>query len=153
MQSQIYDKIACSFDDTFLTRSVWKSICTLQIIMCRFSQKKTMWYQFEAIDLSAKSNILSWRTLSAVNKTWAWVFFLSDINECLNSSLFSCPGKSRVCENIPGSYKCKCQSGLFYINNTCTGEKRHQNYSLHVVANNLLTVVKRSQGLTSWEIA
>lgn len=50
-------------------------------------------------------------------------FTCSDINECLNSSLFSCPGKSRVCENIPGNYTCKCQNGLFYINDTCTALK------------------------------
>lgn len=129
----------------FEWRHVFNTFC-LEVDLY-FTNHHVCCFQFESFDLSAKSNILSWGTLSTVKKTWTWFFFLSDINECLNSSLFSCPGKSRICENIPGNYTCKCQSGLFYINNTCTGEKRHQNYSLHVVTNNLLTVVKRSQVL------
>ena len=51
-----------------------------------------------------------------------YCLFFSDINECLNSTLFSCPGRFRVCKNTPGSYMCECQQGLLYINNTCQGE-------------------------------
>ena len=51
-----------------------------------------------------------------------YCLFFSDINECLNSTLFSCPGRFRVCKNTLGSYMCECQQGLLYINNTCQGE-------------------------------
>ena len=51
-----------------------------------------------------------------------YCLFFSDINECLNSTLFSCPGRFRVCKNTPGSYMCECQQGLLYINSTCQGE-------------------------------
>ena len=58
--------------------------------------------------------------------TYTYNFFLllffSDINECLNSTLFSCPGRFRVCENTRGSYICECQQGLLFINNTCQGK-------------------------------
>ena len=53
--------------------------------------------------------------------------FLVDINECLDQNSYSCPGKFRVCENIPGNYTCKCQDGLYFINGTCQGEIKHSN--------------------------
>jgi len=50
-------------------------------------------------------------------------FTCTDINECLDQNSYSCPGKFRVCENIPGNYTCKCQDGLYFINGTCQALK------------------------------
>ena len=47
--------------------------------------------------------------------------FCLDIDECLEWT-FQCPDPSQRCENTQGSYKCKCEAGLYWINNTCKGE-------------------------------
>lgn len=58
------------------------------------------------------------------NDAYSFLSF-EDIDECLDPNLYSCPGQFRVCANIPGNYTCECQNGLFYINNTCQGEKEY----------------------------
>lgn len=56
---------------------------------------------------------------------YSFHFIFKDIDECLDPNLFSCPGQFRVCVNTPGNYTCECQAGLFYINNTCQGERKY----------------------------
>ena len=34
----------------------------------------------------------------------------SDVNECNNPSLFSCPDRTK-CVNLPGTYSCACAKG------------------------------------------
>jgi len=44
-----------------------------------------------------------------------------DIDECLEWT-FQCSDASQRCVNTQGSYKCKCEDGLYWINETCKGE-------------------------------
>ena len=46
----------------------------------------------------------------------------SDIDECLEWT-FQCPDPSQRCQNTQGFYKCNCEDGLYWINETCKGKR------------------------------
>lgn len=39
------------------------------------------------------------------------VYFVTDVDECTNSSLYSCPTNHSKCINEMGSYRCGCDEG------------------------------------------
>lgn len=53
----------------------------------------------------------------------SYFIVLSDIDECVNSSMNKCSYKS-LCFNIAGSYQCKCPTGTYLENDkrTCTSK-------------------------------
>jgi len=53
----------------------------------------------------------------------SYFILLSDIDECVNSSMNKCSDKS-LCSNIAGSYQCKCPIGAYLQNDkrTCTSK-------------------------------
>ena len=53
------------------------------------------------------------------------ILFIStpDIDECMEFT-FNCD-PSQKCENTPGSYKCVCDEGLYWIDNMCKGDLLH----------------------------
>lgn len=56
--------------------------------------------------------------LSVFQRLVNYVFFLSDLNECLNK--FQC-AKHAKCLNVPGSYKCECKPGFVGDGKYCNG--------------------------------
>ena len=49
------------------------------------------------------------------------VFFLSDINECMDEDLYNCTDEFHKCVNTRGSYKCECDRNLYFIDGKCRG--------------------------------
>ncbi len=48
------------------------------------------------------------------------LFFLTDIDECSNSSLNGCDDNAD-CIDTEGSYQCYCRSGFYGNGTNCTG--------------------------------
>src|SRR6218665_1974150 len=50
---------------------------------------------------------------------------LTDIDECLNSTLYNCSSPSESCSNTIGGYNCICSRGYTSIDGLCTGNSAH----------------------------
>ena len=48
------------------------------------------------------------------------MFLFSDIDECVDPSLFSCSEQTK-CKNTPGGYECACESGFETVGGECEG--------------------------------
>lgn len=55
----------------------------------------------------------------AISKPVAIEFY--DINECTEGN-HGCIGRNQTCINVPGTYKCRCDGGLFMHNGECKAE-------------------------------
>ena len=47
-------------------------------------------------------------------------FSVLDEDECL-AGTHTCTGPNQTCVNLPGTYKCDCDSGLFMRQGKCNG--------------------------------
>lgn len=55
------------------------------------------------------------------NFGFIYLFILSDIDECTTTRHDCSPFAD--CNNVPGSYECRCKSGFTGNGNTCTGKR------------------------------
>jgi len=49
-----------------------------------------------------------------------------DINECVDEDFYNCTDEFHMCVNTRGSYKCKCEQDLYFIDGKCRGLEKNE---------------------------
>ena len=97
----------------------------------------------------------SHKQIKVVKENLLQLFFVdfTDVDECKNKKL--CPGENEHCENMPGFYTCKCDTGFTRKEGKCIKGKEKKKKQSKTPKNEdeeLLDEVKKGNFIQDWHL-